>query len=92
MIYTDWFPPRMKPVRPGVYLTAFNAHVRANNLLPATYFRYYDGQNWFGGGNTPATAMTNYEHRFFGPPDVHWLGLVYPAHLLADMAMEDVTT
>jgi len=37
---TEWFPPEVKPIRPGIYLVKKFAHV------DWLYWRYWDGDFW----------------------------------------------
>lgn len=37
---TPWFPPNVKPARPGVY------EVRLRKASPGTCFAYFDGARW----------------------------------------------
>jgi len=52
---TPWFPVGTKPKRVGVYEVA----------IAYRLFRYFDGQCWFIGGQTPKDAMRVYRHNPF---------------------------
>lgn len=49
---TPWFSPSLRPALPGVY------EVQLWNC--GAYFEYFDGQQWFHGGRTPALAQMRY--------------------------------
>lgn len=64
---TPWFPPHIKPARPGVYQTRFLCH--------APGYSYWDGWRW---GNQRTTA--DYAKNLAGPISVAdqyktWRGL-----------------
>jgi hypothetical protein len=44
---TPWFPGTVKPVRPGVYETAYRG---------IRWFRKWDGNRWYVGDETPSVA------------------------------------
>ena len=46
---TDWFDADVKPARPGVY--------QVKSELVNTWFRYFDGVNWYFGSGTPVGAL-----------------------------------
>lgn len=52
---TDWFTPDAEPTRTGVY------EVQTANRMQGGTFRYFDGENWYYGGDTPDEAMSMFQ-------------------------------
>lgn len=50
---TEWYPGGQHPARSGVYETERSEVLRANTRN----FRYFDGNQWYYGGETPDKAM-----------------------------------
>lgn len=66
-ILTPWFPPEVKPVRPGVYI--------ATTLRRERYFRYWTGTAWLTGGSTVQEAEAERLLFCVNPEQMHWRGL-----------------
>ena len=48
---TDWFPPAITPVRPGVY------DVSREKQFIAPWYSYWNGQYWTEGDLSPESCM-----------------------------------
>jgi len=46
MKLTSWYPPRIKPVRVGVYKTQLTQLTHSNNIDHFTGFSKWDGERW----------------------------------------------
>lgn len=44
---TPWFPPKVKPVRKGVYIAS---------VARSTFYRYWNGHRWYFGADTVSGA------------------------------------
>lgn len=53
MAVTEWYEGEQLPARSGVYETEIKPHI---NMIQRN-FRYFDGERWYYGGDTPAKAM-----------------------------------
>jgi len=68
---TPWYPPEVKPVRVGVYEVAMT-------IVPVWY-RYWDGENWHVGDETPALALKSAPLNGTSWSVKHWRGLTEKA-------------
>lgn len=68
---TPWFPPEVKPVRPGVYQT------QDKDLPGDTYYNLWDGVSWFYGFGELAERDTWRDESWPDSADSlkHWRGL-----------------
>ena len=64
---TKWFPSHIKPVHIGVY--------EVKDAYPPWY-RYWNGRNWFVGGNTPTMATQHCGIRIDKEFYMPWRGIV----------------
>lgn len=48
---TDWFPPEVKPVRPGWYHTGFMNYKPTTRFFEAEWCFFWDGGFWFNNRN-----------------------------------------
>jgi hypothetical protein len=64
---TPWFPPEVKPARPGVYLSTL--------VKSEVYYRRWDGESWYTGNTTPQMAACEWIPVKY---PLHWRGLAHP--------------
>lgn len=87
---TEWYPGGQHPARSGVYeiegemMTVFTEQ-RAQRRIT---FRYFDGERWYFGGETPALAMRAFQTLGIILTDCpRWRGLTKEAHDNATAAL-----
>lgn len=70
---TPWFQSSIRPVRPGVYERDYG---RQEDLDCVADYQYFDGENWFYGGNDVETAFAEYaEYQSICTYKHDWRGL-----------------
>lgn len=48
---TDWFPPHIKPVRPGWYHTGYSFYEPTTRYFEVDVCFFWDGKFWFNSKN-----------------------------------------
>ena len=71
MKLTDWYPPNIKPVRRGVYITRTKANMVHES---ETLFQYWSGTYWKARSGTICGADAMREFKSIHQ-DVYWKGI-----------------